>query len=94
MTSFLGWELAFLIVMGGGLGTVLGGWVSAFFIPFLQIGVDEVSRIPPYSVAIAWDAIFRIYLLFGGLFVVALVALVVMLRRMRIFEAVKLGETA
>jgi putative ABC transport system permease protein len=94
MTAFLGWELAFLILMGGGLGTVLGGWVSSFFIPFLQIGVDEVSRIPPYSVDIAWSAIFRIYALFAGLFVVALVALVVMLRRMRIFEAVKLGETA
>jgi putative ABC transport system permease protein len=94
MTAFLGWELAFLIIMGGGLGTLLGGWVSAFFIPFLQIGVDEVSRIPPYSVDIAWSAIFRIYMLFGLLFIVALVALVVMLRRMRIFEAVKLGETA
>jgi putative ABC transport system permease protein len=94
MTAFLGWELAFLILMGGGLGTVLGGWVSSFFIPFLQIGVDEMSRIPPYSVDIAWSAIFRIYALFGILFVVALIALVVMLRRMRIFEAVKLGETA
>ena len=94
MTAFLGWELAFLILMGGGLGTALGGWVSAFFIPFLQIGVDEVSRIPPYSVDIAWSAIFRIYVLFGALFIIALVALVVMLRRMRIFEAVKLGETA
>ncbi|MDF1514134.1 MAG: ABC transporter permease, partial [Anaerolineae bacterium] len=76
MIAFLGWELAFLILMGGGLGTALGGWVSAFFIPFLQIGVDEASRIPPYSVDIAWSAIFRIYVLFGGLFVVALVALV------------------
>lgn len=94
MTSFLGWELAFLILMGGGLGTVLGGWVSSFFIPFLQIGVDEASRIPPYSVEIAWSAIFNIYALFGALFVVALFALIGMLRRMRIFEAVKLGETA
>jgi putative ABC transport system permease protein len=94
MTAFLGWELAFLILMGGGLGTALGAWVSSFFIPFLQIGVDEASRIPPYSVDIAWSAIFRIYVLFGVLFVIALIALVVMLRRMRIFEAVKLGETA
>ncbi len=93
MTAFLGWELAFLILMGGGLGTALGGWVSAFFIPFLQIGVDEVARIPPYQVDIAWSAIFRIYALFGALFVCALFALVIMLRRMKIFEAVKLGET-
>lgn len=94
MSAFLGWELAFLILMGGGLGTLLGGFVSSFFIPFLQVGADEVSRIPPYVVDIAWSAIFRIYALFGVLFVVALAALIVMLRRMRIFEAVKLGETA
>jgi putative ABC transport system permease protein len=93
MSSFLAWELAFLILIGGGLGTLLGGWVSSFFIPFLQIGVDEVSRIPPYVVDIAWSEIFRIYALFGMLFVVALIALIVMLRRMRIFEALKLGET-
>ncbi len=94
MTAFLTWELAFLILIGGGLGTALGGFVSQFFIPFLQIGVDEASRIPPYVVDIAWAEIFRIYQLFAMLFVVALVALGIMLRRMRIFEAVKLGETA
>ena len=94
MTSFLAWELAFLILMGGALGTGLGAWVSAFFIPFLQIGVDEATRIPPYSVDIAWSAIFHIYALFGALFVVALATLVIMLRRMKIFQAIKLGETA
>ena len=90
----MGWELAFLIVMGSLVGTLLGGWVSSFFIPYLQIGIDEASRIPPYIVDVAWTEIMRTYALFGALFVVAFVALIVMLRRMRIFEAVKLGETA
>ena len=94
MSALLAWELALLILMGGGLGTLLGGAVSKFFIPFLQVGADEVSRIPPYVVDVAWSAIFRIYALFAGLFVIALVALIVMLRRMKIFEAVKLGESA
>lgn len=94
MTAFLGWELAFLILTGGALGTGLGALISKFFIPFLQIGAEEASRIPPYSVDIAWSAIFRVYILFGLLFVVALIILVVMLRRMKIFQAIKLGETA
>jgi putative ABC transport system permease protein len=45
-------------------------------------------------VEIAWPAILRIYALFGLLFVVALVALAALLLRMKIFQAVKLGETA
>ncbi len=94
MSAFLAWELALLILMGGLLGTLLGGGLSLLFIPYLQIGADEVSQIPPYVVEIAWSAILRIYALFAVLFVVALVTLIVMLRRMKIFEAVKLGETA
>ncbi len=93
MTAFLGWELAFLILTGGALGTGLGAFVSKFFIPFLQVGADEASRIPPYVVDIAWSAILPIYALFGILFVVALIALIIMLRRMKIFQAIKLGET-
>ncbi len=94
MTAFLGWELAFLILMGGGLGTLLGAGVSRLFIPVMQVGIDEASLIPPYVVDLAWPAILEIYVLFVGLFVVASVALTVMLRRMRISEAVKLGDTA
>jgi putative ABC transport system permease protein len=94
MTAFLGWELAFLILIGGGLGTALGVGVSSFFIPYLQVGADEMARIPPYNVNIAWSAVFRVYGLFGLLFVGALLALVMMLQRMRIFQAIKLGESA
>ncbi|MBE0695484.1 MAG: ABC transporter permease [Anaerolineaceae bacterium] len=93
MTAFLASELAFLIFMGGLIGTVLGVWISNMFIPFLQIGVGQTSQIPPYVVYVAWPAILRVYSLFGLLFVVALGALVVLLRRMKIFQAIKMGET-
>lgn len=93
MTSFLAWELVFLIGIGGLAGTLLGALVSNLFIPYLQIGTDATSRIPPYLVEIAWPAVFQIYALFGMLFLVTLIILVVLLRRMRIFEAIKLGET-
>jgi len=93
MTSFLAWELVFLIGIGGLAGTLLGAFVSNLFIPYLQIGTDAASRIPPYLVEIAWPAVFQIYALFGILFLVTLIILVILLRRMRIFEAIKLGET-
>ncbi len=48
---------------------------------------------PPFMVEIAWADIFRIYALFGLLFIAALVILGVLLMRMKIFQAIKLGET-
>ncbi len=94
MTMFLAWELAFLIITGLVVGTGLGAWASELFIPYLQVGSGPSARIPPFLVQIAWPAIFRIYALFGLLFIVALVVLAVALLRMKIFQAVKLGETA
>jgi putative ABC transport system permease protein len=93
MILFLAWELAFLIVGGLAAGTLLGIWSSNLFIPYLQVGAEVTARIPPYVVEIAWPAIIRIWMLFGLLFVVALTALAALLIRMRIFQAVKLGET-
>ena len=94
MTTFLAWELAFLILVGIGAGTGFGAWISELFIPYLQVGGGAVGQTPPFIVQIAWAEILQIYVLFGALFVVALAGLAVMLLRMKIFQAVKLGETA
>lgn len=93
MTTFLAWELAFVVLMGLGAGTVLGSLISNVYIPFLQVGTDARALFPPYMVEIAWPAIFRIYILFGVLFVGALSILAAMLLRMKVFQAIKLGET-
>jgi putative ABC transport system permease protein len=93
MMGFIAWELGLLIVAGLGLGTVLGVWMSQQFIPFLQTGTRIADFVPPYLVEIAWPAISQIYVLFGLLFLAAFVVLSLLLRRMKVFEAVKLGET-
>jgi putative ABC transport system permease protein len=93
MTAFLAWELAFLILTGAIAGAGLGIWVSNLFIPYLQVGSGAAAQTPPYVVQIAWSAILRICVLFGLLFVAALGGLAALLLRMKIFQAVKLGET-
>jgi len=93
MTTFLAWELAFVIFLGLAVGTVIGAVVSNLYIPFLQVGADPRAMTPPFLVEIAWPAIVRIYLLFVVLFVVALSVLAALLLRMKIFQAIKLGET-
>lgn len=93
MATFLAWELAILILLGLAAGTWLGALISNAFIPYLQVGTDIIATTPPYTVQIAWPAISRMYGLFILLYVVALGALVGLMLRMKIFQAIKLGET-
>jgi putative ABC transport system permease protein len=92
MLVLLASELAFLFLTGLAAGTGLGAWISNMFIPNLQIGSDATVRVPPFVVQINWLAVYQIYALFAALFVVALVILTVMLMRMKIFQAIKLGD--
>lgn len=93
MSVYLAFEMIFLIGMGGLMGTVLGLGVSSYFIPFLQVGMDAASRIPPFNVVLGWSSIYQIYGLFIILFLITFLVLGFMLQRMKIFQAIKLGET-
>ena len=93
MTSLLAAELAFLVLLGIGVGTALGVFASRLFVPFLQIGASTQSQYPPFQIEIAWFSIIEIYVLFALLFMAALGTLSTLLVRMKIFQAIKLGET-
>ena len=92
MIGFLGIEQLLLILTGVTAGTVLGVAVSNLFIPFLQVGTARNVNIPPFVVLIAWDDIFKIYAVFAAMLLVAVAGMIWFLMRLRIFEAVKLGE--
>ena len=93
MTVYVVCELGFLLLVGGAAGTGLGVLASHAYIPTLQIGAEATARVPPFVVEIAWPALLRVYALFGLLYLVALAVLVRSLLRMRLFDAIKLGET-
>ena len=93
MATYLAFELAFLLFFGAAVGTALGAWISVQFIPYLQVGSEVAARVPPFQVIIAWPAIYQIYGLFTLLFGLTLVLLMVALQRMKIFQAIKMGET-
>ncbi|KAA3663983.1 MAG: ABC transporter permease [Chloroflexi bacterium] len=92
MAVYLAGEQAMLIATGIGLGTGLGVGASRLYIPFLQVGEGKTSLTPPFIVHIAWEQLGAIYILFGIMFVVAVLVLIALAARMRVFEAVKLGE--
>jgi putative ABC transport system permease protein len=93
MAAYLAGELAALVLTGVTLGAALGVWASTLFIPYFQVGDDKTALVPPFVVQVAWEQLGIILVIFGAMFVVAVVVLAVLLTRMRVFEAVKLGET-
>jgi len=94
MAAFLAGEQLALIVTGAAVGTGLGVWASRLFIPFLQVRGGLHPHTPPFVVQIAWADIFQIYAVFGGMLLAAVAVMLVLLIRMKVFEAVKLGEVA
>jgi putative ABC transport system permease protein len=93
MAAYLAGELAVLIVTGVVLGAGLGIWASHLFIPYFQMGSDKTAQVPPFIVQVAWGQLGIILVIFGAMFLSAVAVLAVLLARMRVFEAVKLGET-
>ncbi len=86
-------EQFILVLTGAAAGTGIGVLVSRVFIPYLQVGVSEHAQTPPFVVQVAWPEIFYVYAVFGAMFVAAVVVMFLFLRRLRIFEVIKLGET-
>jgi putative ABC transport system permease protein len=93
MAVFLIAEQLTLIATGALAGTGLGVLVSRLFIPFFQVEGGKYPFTPPFVVQVAWSEITFIYAIFGAMFIAAVIVLLISLQRMRIFEAVKLGET-
>ncbi len=93
MIVSVAWELGLLIVMGLALGVGIGLAVSVLYIPYMQFVSSLEGVVPPYVVTMAWTEIAQIVALFLGTFLLIMLILLVILRRMRIFAAVKLGET-
>jgi putative ABC transport system permease protein len=87
-------EQALIIAIGITTGTAIGVGVSRLFIPFLQVREGPHAQTPPFVVQIAWEQVQLIYLIFAVLLGLALAGVVVLLLRMKIFQAVKLGEAA
>ena len=93
MILSVAWELGLLIVIGLALGLGIGLLVSVLYIPYMQFVSSLEGAVPPYLVTMAWQEIAQIVALFLGTFALIMLILLVILRRMRIFQAVKLGET-
>jgi len=93
MGTYITLEQLVLIGLGTAAGSGLGLLISQLFIPFLQVGGSLVTSIPPFAVRIAWNDLLYIYIAIAAALVFALVIMLALLRRLKAFEAIKLGAT-
>lgn len=91
MGIFIALEQILLITLGALAGSALGVIVSQLFIPFMQVGGALAAAIPPFIVRIAWRDLTLIYASLGVALLVALSIMLISLRRLKAFEAIKLG---
>jgi putative ABC transport system permease protein len=76
--------------LAGGAGA--GFLASGLFLPFLQVGAAGTSPTPPFSVLIGWQEAGWLCLGFGLIFLLALALTLLSLARLKINQAIKMGE--
>ena len=92
LAVLLAWEQALIIGIGMLGGTIIGVTASRLFIPFLQVRRGDNPLIPPFIVELAWDQMRLIYIVFAAMLLLAVLLTMFLLRKMKLFQAVKLGE--
>jgi len=93
MVALLVVEQVVTILCGVLMGVPLGIAASLVFVPYYQVGRTQNDLIPPFRVLLAWDEAGAIV---AGLVVILLLGTVGIIwraNRLRVFEALKLGDT-
>lgn len=93
MSSSLAWEIGMVFAAGIAAGSALGLGASQFYLPWLQEPAGSLTRAASFVVTTNPSQITLLYALTLLLFGALVAGLAGLLRRLRLFQAVKLGET-
>jgi putative ABC transport system permease protein len=80
-----------IVLVGMAAGAAVGILASRLFIPFFQVAGELVAEVPAFYVRIAWSELALVCAAIAVAFAIAIAATLLLLRRMRAFEAIKLG---
>jgi putative ABC transport system permease protein len=94
LVTCLGLEGLFTVGAGIGMGSALGIIAANRFLPFLQLGGELSSTIPPFIVVIQPADLSRIYNILLSMLVLGIIVLASVLAKIKLHQAVKLGEEA
>jgi len=94
LVGYLASEQLLLMGIAVSGGAAIGLGTSYLFVPFLQTGASPGGQIPPFQVSIGWAEAGWLSLGFGLVLFLTTLGTIVYLVRLKVFEAVKLGEEA
>jgi putative ABC transport system permease protein len=81
----------FVMLLGAAIGGAIGLLVSRLFVPFLQFGGTLIKSVPPFVVRVAWQDTALFYAALAVALAFVLTGSMAFLRRLKVFEVVKLG---
>ena len=92
LVTLLGLEQLLSLGLGLGAGTTLGVVATRIFLPFLREGGVQSTTAPPFLIVNDPSDMERIFMVLGSMLVVAVIGLAFILVRMKLHQAIKLGE--
>lgn len=92
LIAILTWEQLLSVGVGVFVGVGIGELTGKLFLPFVQLGSDLMGNIPKFIVVMDPADTWKILLLVGAMLLIGLVILAGILFKMRLHQAVKLGE--
>ncbi|XID95293.1 ABC transporter permease [Paenibacillaceae bacterium WGS1546] len=92
LTGMLLLEQLFTAGLSIGLGIGIGKLASILFLPFLQTTENSANQVPPFRVIFESTDTNRLYIVVGVMMAIGVALLVTHIRRLKVHQAVKLGE--
>ena len=75
-----------------GLGVLVGSATSRLFVPVLQLLASTAGQVPPFHIVILRADLLVLYLVMGVMLLVGALVFQLITSRIRIYQAIKLGE--
>ncbi|MDF2659808.1 MAG: hypothetical protein K0Q94_2599 [Paenibacillus sp.] len=92
LTGMLLLEQVFTAGLSIVLGFVIGRLTSILFLPFLQTTENAKTQVPPFRVVFEARDMYQLYAVVGFMLITGATLLLLHIRRLRVHQAVKLGE--
>jgi putative ABC transport system permease protein len=92
LTRMLLLEQVFTAGLSIVLGFVIGRLTSILYLPFLQTSESAKSQVPPFRVVFEAKDMYQLYGVVAFMLVIGATLLLLHIRRLRVHQAVKLGE--